>query len=450
MAVTTSIRCFDAVSQNRFSAEYFDPKYVFTPNNTVKWKKIGHILKKCQYGISISMNESENGFPIFRMNEIDSCFATKAEKYANITLKKFEEFQLHENDVLFNRTNSFEFVGRTGLVKNQTDSVFASYLVRVVPDVSEVLPEFLTVYLNTKFGIGQVKRRAMPSINQANVSAAELKRVLVPLFSIDVQQGIASLVNSAYREKEESNGLYIQAQQLLESELGLDKLKFDKPVGYDANFSEVTESVRLDAQHYRPEHSALISHIKKGNWCYLRQLRTYNRRGVQPVYIDGGPVNVVNSQHIGRQHLDYDNFQKTSETAFNDAPEAHIKKDDLLIYTTGAYIGSTNIYLSDEPALASNHVNILRLDGSIDPAYMAMVMQSKIGQFQTAKHARGSAQAELYPSDIDKFTVPIVGDSVAMKIGTLIRESLTKQKESKRLLEQAKSRVEKLIEEAVK
>ena len=122
--------------------------------------------------------------------------------------------------------------------------------------------------------------------------------------------------------------------------------------------------------------------------------------------------------------------------------------NDLLIYTTGAYIGRTNVFLSDQPALASNHVNILRLNSGIDAAYMALVFQSVIGQFQTQKHLRGSAQAELYPNDIDKFVVPLLAPRKQTAIGDSVRSSLEKQQESKRLLEQAKARVEQLIEEA--
>jgi type I restriction enzyme, S subunit len=80
---------------------------------------------------------------------------------------------------------------------------------------------------------------------------------------------------------------------------------------------------------------------------------------------------------------------------------------------------------------------------------MAMVFQSVVGQFQTQKHSRGSAQAELYPNDIDKFVVPILPFEQHTIIGDLVRESLVKQRESARLLEQAKNRVEQLIEEAV-
>ena len=168
------------------------------------------------------------------------------------------------------------------------------------------------------------------------------------------------------------------------------------------------------------------------------------------MYVENGPVNVVNSQHLGAQHIDYEGLAKTSEAAFASAPEGHIQANDLLIYTTGAYIGRTNVYLSEATALASNHVNILRLHSGIDAAYMALVFQSVVGQFQTQKHVRGSAQAELYPADIDRFAIPVLEIDKQKAIGDLLRESLVKQQESRRLLEQAKTRVEQLIEEAVK
>ena len=450
MAAINHVMLSDAVSNNRFSAEFFDPKYMFKPNNSVPWAPIGRILKKCEYGISISMNTESRGFPIFRMNELDNCFALRPEKFAAIPRQLFEQYRLNENDVLFNRTNSFDFVGRTGIVKDQTDCTFASYLIRLVPDKSIILPEYLAAYLNTQFGIDQIKRRAMRSINQANVSGSEVRKILIPLLAPETQEPIAELVNASYQVGKESESAYTQAQQLLESELGLDKLRFDKPVGYTARFSELELSHRTDAQHYQPRFTRLLEHLAKFPTKRIREIRRYNRRGIQPVYVDGGTHAVVNSQHLGPKHINYDGLQKTTEQIFNASPEAHIQPDELLIYTTGAYIGRTNVYLDEAPAFASNHVNILRLSPDIDHAYMAMVFQSIIGQFQTQKHARGSAQAEPYPADIDKFMVPLLPPDKQQEIGNLVRESLAKQRESAQLLDQAKSRVEQLIEEAVR
>ena len=73
--------------------------------------------------------------------------------------------------------------------------------------------------------------------------------------------------------------------------------------------------------------------------------------------------------------------------------------------------------------MASNHVNILRLRPGIDSAYMALVFQSVVGQFQTQKHARGSAQAELYPADIDRFVVPLLNDDKQKVIGDFVAKA---------------------------
>ena len=275
-------------------------------------------------------------------------------------------------------------------------------------------------------------------------------KLSVPVLPWEQQQDIRALVSSSVTCNSVSRQLYTQAQQLLESELGLDKLRFDKPVGYTARFSELELSHRTDAQHYQPRFTRLLEHLARFPTRRIRDIRRYNRRGIQPVYVDGGTHAVVNSQHLGPKHIDYDGLQKTTEHIFNASPEAHIQPDDLLIYTTGAYIGRTNVYLDEAPAFASNHVNILRLSPDIDHACMAMVFQSIIGEFQTQKHARGSAQAELYPADIDKFVVPLLPPDKQQEIGNLVRESLAKQRESAQLLDQAKSRVEQLIEEAVR
>jgi len=449
MAVVNLVQLSEAVTHNRFSAEFFDPRYVFEPAAGSEWASIGRVLKKCEYGLSISMNSLGKGFPIFRMNELDGCFALRPGKYANISQSEFNASVLQENDVLFNRTNSFEFVGRTGIVKDQTDCTFASYLIRLVPDASRLLPEFLTVYLNTPFGIGQIKRRAMRSINQANVSGSEVRKILIPLPDVSVQQEVANLVNGAYSKQQDVLSYYAAAQSLLETELGLDKLTFQKPVGFIAQFSDLETSHRSDAQHYQPRFKQLIDHIRAFPSARVRDIRSLNRRGLQPIYLRNGAVDVINSQHLGPKHINYEGLEKTSEKSFAAAPEAHIQKDDLLIYTTGAYIGRTNVYLSDAPAMASNHVNIVRLHPGIDAAYMALVFQSIVGQFQTQQHARGSAQAELYPSDIDRFLVPLLDAAEQKAIGDLVRESLVKQQQSRQLLDQAKIRVEQLIEEAI-
>jgi restriction endonuclease S subunit len=372
-------------------------------------------------------------------------------RISNDIHQKMFKTKLQQHDVLLNIVGAtLDVIGRTAFINNLPEEAnITQAMVFLRCNTPEILPGYLFAYLNTIFAQDQVKRFARPT-GQYNLNLHEVGQIRIVLLPKSNQVEINDLIISAARLQEISEESYLKAQKLLETELGLDKLTFQKPVGFTARFSELEQSRRSDAQHYQPRFAQLLGHLADFASKQIRDIRICNRRGLQPHYVEGGRIDVVNSQHLGLQHIDYDGLQKTSDKDFAVAIEGHIQNNDLLIYTTGAYIGRTNVYLSSAPALASNHVNILRLNSGIDAAYMALVFQSIVGQFQTQKHARGSAQAELYPADIDRFIVPLIDPSKQAAIGDLARNSLEKQQETKRLLYQAKTRVEQLIEEAVR
>src|SRR5688572_28891868 len=113
-------------------------------------KRLGEVAKT-QYGLSEPMNEDAKGFKIFRMGEVQNgrLVDTGRMKYADITRAEFEQYKLRIGDVLFNRTNSFELVGKTGIFSLDGDYCFASYLVRLNLDRQKVLPEFLNYFMNS-------------------------------------------------------------------------------------------------------------------------------------------------------------------------------------------------------------------------------------------------------------------------------------------------------------
>ena len=110
-------------------------------------------------------------------------------KYVDLSDKDFENYRLVNGDVLFNRTNSYELVGRTGVYELHGDHVFASYLVRIMTLPEKLEPKFLTLYLNSDFGRRQVLAYATKAVSQANVNASNLLRVRLPLPPLDHQQG---------------------------------------------------------------------------------------------------------------------------------------------------------------------------------------------------------------------------------------------------------------------
>lgn len=436
------------IELRRIDPEFYQPHFL-------KVRKRAGERKLKHYGVAVihpaefTRTYSRKGLRILlAQNNRANHYDWSTERYVVESKRSsIERNKLYYGDVTLTRSGAN--YGQASCILNEVeeDEIFACADLLIVRS-SDISAALLSTYFNSSTGRFLLDRGAYGA-GQPHIAPSYVREIPFPEQLLSIQDEIDSVILKSKTLSRESKSLYQQAQQILERELGLDKLTFEKPIGYRASFSEIGTSRRLDAGHYQFRFRQLLKHLEKYPTEKVLHIQRYNRRGVQPSYVDGGERLVVNSQHIGATHLNYEGLQRTSGRSYLASPEAHIRENDLLIYTTGAYVGQTNVYLSSKPALASNHVGILRLKPGIDPAYMALVFQSVIGKFQTEKHARGSAQAELYPNDLAKFVVPILDEATQRSIGDLLRGSLAKSQQSKQLLEQAKTRVEQLIEEAI-
>ena len=335
----------------------------------------------------------------------------------------------------------------------------------IVPDLEEKIAlstEYLVFeskgdvspHLLLPFSLSKYVQRILDWAQTGNAhprfSSVTLKNTYLPDVLVERNVYFQSIINKAINKLEVSTQKYLDAKRNLEIALAINKISFIHTPSFRTTFSEVVSMHRLDSDHFKPKFDQLLDHIKANfDYIHLGTSVVLNGRGVQPIYVPNGSKKVITSQHITATHLDYDNFETTSDQHYTARREAHVAYGDILTYTTGAYVGQTNVYLDTEPALASNHVNIIRMKGSeIDPTYVAFVMNSLVGQLQTEKHTRGSAQAELYPNDIGKFIIPILDQETMESISQNVKESLEARRKSKELLKQAKQEVETLIEQA--
>ena len=111
--------------------------------------RLENILENTQYGLSAKANLKRQGYPLLRMNNlVDGLVDISDLKHIQLDKEELEKFRLNKGDVLFNRTNSFELVGKTGLFDKEGDYVFASYLIRLVTDVQRLNSYFLSFYFN--------------------------------------------------------------------------------------------------------------------------------------------------------------------------------------------------------------------------------------------------------------------------------------------------------------
>jgi restriction endonuclease S subunit len=390
-----------------------------------------------------------NGPTLFKTTDVRNQIITAGAQYYHISeaiYNRMRKTQLQDRDVLLNIVGAtLRVIGRSALLIDFGEKAnITQAMVFLRCRTADVLPAYLFLYLNTEFARDQIARYARPT-GQYNLNLQEVGHIYVPIIPKAAQEHVESLIVAAAKLKRTAIEDYARAEAELRTRLDLDKLKLEKSMGYDALLSTVQGAHRLDAQHYDPRFKQLIDHLSQFPLTRIRDIRTFNKRGVQPFYVSNGPIDVVTSQHLGPMHVGYNALSKTSLATFNAASDAHIRNEDLLIYTTGAYVGRTNVYLSHSPALASNHVNILRLRRGVDSGYMGLVFQSIIGQLQTAKFSRGTAQAELYPSDIDRFIVPLLDVHIQKRLGNLVRSSLDMELRSRALVEDARIYVRECI-----
>lgn len=419
-------------------------------NHNLAYAAIGSILTTSQYGISIEMNEDGVGYPIYRMNEIHNMLCDfDVNKCANIGTDEFNLFSLNDRDVLFNRTNSFEWVGRTGLFRKQEgkDFVFASYLVRFVPDEKKILPEYLVAFLSSRYGIWDIRRRARHSINQTNVNPEEVKAIQIPLLSNDIQKRIKTCFDLATENLLAAERQYANADTLLLDALNLADFS---PSTENTNIKSFHESFaasgRLDAEHYQPKFDELEAKLAATHELVsLKSLLTVNQRGTQPDYgYEGLPV--INSKHVREGEVILSDNRLAMAPDKDDA--LIIKNGDVLINGTGVgTIGRSAPYLHTQNAIPDNHVTVLRT-GKVNPIFLSVYLNSIAGKYQVDKYFKGSSgQIELYPKDIDCFYVPVVDESIQTEIESLVKKSYTLKAESTRLLDTAKLAVEIAIEQ---
>lgn len=442
--------------KNRIDAELYQPKLLESYDEIQKLPWENKKLSQCCFIKSgttpIDRNDEEKkGAILFKTTDIRNNVLLPSDDLYRISEdihKRMQKTRLQKEDILLNIVGaSLSVIGRSSFVNsilddNEANITQAMALLR--NKTSDVLPGYLFAYLNTVYAQDQIKRYARPT-GQYNLNLFEVGEIVIPIIPKELQEQVAELVLDSEQKMNMSQNLYFEAEELLNQQLKLDQIVGQKKKYSETSFLNISKSHRLDAQHFQDKFADLINHLSNFSPRKVKDIALFNRRGVQPNYNSDGQIDVVNSQHIGKKHLKYDLLEKTSKEMFLKSPEGHIRKNDLLIYTTGAYIGRTNVFLEEKPALASNHVNILRINPDFDPAYVGMILQSKIGRLQTEMHLRGSAQAELYSSDIEKFIIPMLPPDIQKNIGDLIRESKKIESESKQLINDSSRLIESII-----
>jgi type I restriction enzyme S subunit len=152
---------------------------------------VGDALDAIDYGSSSKATSDGVGLPMIRMGNVtyEGNLNLADLKYVDLPATEAERYSLKIGDILFNRTNSKELVGKTGLWDVACEAIVASYFIRLRVQREVLSPHYLWALMNTAHMKRVIFDTARGAIGQSNINSKELKSfpLLVPPLPLQEQ-----------------------------------------------------------------------------------------------------------------------------------------------------------------------------------------------------------------------------------------------------------------------
>ena len=165
---------------------------------TWAWARIGDCSLCAEYGTSVKSDNVESGVPVLKMGDIQGRqVLLGGQKKVPRNIEDLPRLLLNRFDLLYNRTNSAELVGKTGIyLGNDGEYTFASYLIRIRFPSSLVSPQFGNLAMNAPyFRQTQIVSELKQQCGQANVNGSKLRNMVIPLPPVAEQHRIVEKVD---------------------------------------------------------------------------------------------------------------------------------------------------------------------------------------------------------------------------------------------------------------
>ena len=194
------------IFEQNFNREFRDGKRPSVPASD--------FVFNTQYGTSKKASNS-GSIPILRMGNITYSGQVDMSnlKYIDLKDQEIDKFTLQDGDILFNRTNSAELVGKTAVFQADLSQIisYAGYLIRVRTNATSN-PYYIAGYLNSPSGKAQLRLRAKAIVGMANINAKEFLSLRIPSANKTEQDNFAMF----YLHCESTRKLFIQKLTLLQ------------------------------------------------------------------------------------------------------------------------------------------------------------------------------------------------------------------------------------------
>ena len=188
------------------------------PTNEKGWKTgtIRDLVTDVRYGSSRKAADGDSGqYPYLRMNNItyEGELDISDIKTIDIPDEELPKCTVRRGDVLFNRTNSKELVGKSCVYNRDEMMVLAGFVIRVRLN-GRMLPEMLSAFLNTSFSKQMLLGLCKAAIGQANINAQEMQNIGIYIPPIECQKEFVDFKAQVDKSKAVVQAAHVIARNL--------------------------------------------------------------------------------------------------------------------------------------------------------------------------------------------------------------------------------------------
>lgn len=435
----------------RIDAEYYKPEYLDVEKKlgSVKTTTLGEmadsVISFGAYSLTNYIEWQQEGVPYLNVGDIHDGFIDFSNiKFISARVDDIlKKSRVKEGQIIITMAGTIGNVAVAYKIPARVNSNQATAKITIKKGVS---PYYISAFLNSFYGQKQIKREIVSSV-QPNIFLWQIKAFKVPLADARQQKHIEDTYKTGLEKLEKSELFYTQAQQKLLDELGISELNLSHDLSYTANSKEVIDVDRVDAEYFQPKHLKLLSHLKKFHSQKLGELVTIKKGveiGSEAYQEEGIPfVRVSNLTALG---INNDDQKCLSQTLYDELKNKFEPRKGELLLTKDATPDNAFVLKEQPQAIISGGILRLKVSKEIDSEYLALVLNSMVGKWQAERDTGGSVIVHWRPEQIKDVTIPVLDVKKQKELADLVLQSYESRQEAKKLLDEAKQKVEQIIE----
>ncbi|WCR43149.1 restriction endonuclease subunit S [Stutzerimonas stutzeri] len=350
-----------------------------------KWISIKKLSRNIQYGHTAKAESSGNA-KFLRITDIqDGKIDWQGVPTVSLEEKEIRKYALNDNDLVFARSGAT--AGKSILIKGAPrDAVFASYLIRIVPDQEQVIPEYLSYFFLTP-AYWEVVGLNAAGAAQPNINGTKLSEFIVPVAPVEEQRRIIKKLDELLTRIDAA------IEHLQESVTLADAL-------YASELNEVFPS------------GAGTEHLTENfGWVSLSDVCTFENgdRGTnypsKSAFVSEG-IPVVSAGNLGERYIERKGLNYITPERYDLLRSGRIRIGDILFCLRGS-LGKVAISQDiDEGVIASSLV-IIRPKDDVLSEYIYKYLKSTLCQQFISHYNNGAAQPNLSAKSLGKFMLPL-------------------------------------------